>query len=910
MFHEDGDREDRNAASCQPPDPNEDDAMYDMFVGAVHSDDDSKSKESMTGAREGAAAEVNIVAREILHLAMKMGVKPQSYGAQLRATMGQFAAWSNGEGDEDCEPTNAEPANALATEELMCMSEKSPGEVNEMRRRPEVAEIYSPPRVTALLPNGGLYPGVAMDLTTNDDTGRPWDFDDAAQRQKARERLRADQPLVLIGSPMCTAFCRLQSINFSKMHPDRVRAILAKARMHLNFVCSLYEEQIRGGRFFIHEHPAGATSWEEPAVKRILKLPEVRVSRVDACQYGMTGVSEGKEHPVKKPTRWMSNMKGVNEVLSKTCGGKGGLCSDGRAHVSCTGKRAERAAIYPLRLCRAILLGIRKHLMAIGWLHEDCNGIMMGAEEVAQFDMEKTVSEMCYEELIMADDQRRRGTHRRSGTSGKTYDALTRQLLEEDLVIQGKETEMALLHQWRVYDYADYSEAYDRTGKKPISTKWVCTNKGDDMAPNVRCRWVAREFRDDQDVIFAATAPYESIRLLLSIAAAKEETSHKGKIGMQRLQISMVDVRRAYFNAVVSDDTPVYVELPPEDPEHGRKCGRLRRHLYGTRGAAAGWEDEYSAFMTDVGFQRGIASGCLFHHVDKDLRVVVYGDDFTIVGSCEQVNWFEETMEQRYAITKRGRLGSSPEYQKELTLLNRVVRWVDGVGIEVEADPRQAERLIAQMGMIGAKAVGTPGVKPTTPELEADEVIEDSRGKVHQAGSARSNYVGVDRPETQFATKECCRQMARPTELSLKALKRIARFMVGRPRLVMKMKFEEESKCVDVYVDSDYAGCPRTRKSTSGGCIMMGSHLIKTWSSTQKNAISLSSGKAELYAMVKGVGSGIGVQQYLADLGVHAGLRVHTDSSAAEGICKIVGLGTQRHIAVNSLWVQEKLRRK
>ena len=160
-----------------------------------------------------------------------------------------------------------------------------------------------------------------MDLTTNDDTGRPWDFDDAAQRQKARERLRADQPLVLIGSPMCTAFCRLQSINFAKMHPDRVRAILAKSRMHLNFVCSLYEEQIRGGRFFIHEHPAGATSWEEPAVKRIMKLPEVRVSRVDACQYGMTGTSEGKDHPVKKPTRWMSNMKGVNEAFNKTCSG-------------------------------------------------------------------------------------------------------------------------------------------------------------------------------------------------------------------------------------------------------------------------------------------------------------------------------------------------------------------------------------------------------------------------------------------------------------------------------------------------------------------------------------------------------------------------------------------------------------
>ncbi len=112
-----------------------------------------------------------------------------------------------------------------------------------------------------------------MDLTTNYEDGRPWDFDDPQQRQKARDRLRSDQPFVLIGSPMCTAFCRLQAINFAKMHPDRVRAILARARMHLNFVCSLYEEQVRAGRHFIHEHPTMATSWEEPAVKRVMKLP-------------------------------------------------------------------------------------------------------------------------------------------------------------------------------------------------------------------------------------------------------------------------------------------------------------------------------------------------------------------------------------------------------------------------------------------------------------------------------------------------------------------------------------------------------------------------------------------------------------------------------------------------------------
>ena len=85
---------------------------------------------------------------------------------------------------------------------------------------------------------------------------------------------------------------------------------------------------------------------------------------------------------------------------------------------------------------------------------------------------------------------------------------------------------------------------------------------------------------------------------------------------------------------------------------------------------------------------------------------------------------------------------------------------------------------------------------------------------------------------------------------------------------------------------------------------MMGTHLIKSWSSTQKNAIRSSSGEAELYAVVKGVGAGMGAQQFLIYLGIEAKLRVHTDSSAAQGICKRVGLGTQRHIAVNSLWVR------
>ena len=90
----------------------------------------------------------------------------------------------------------------------------------------------------------------------------------------------------------------------------------------------------------------------------------------------------------------------------------------------------------------------------------------------------------------------------------------------------------------------------------------------------------------------------------------------------------------------------------------------MKRHLYGTRGAAAGWEDEYSSFLMEAGFRREVASGCIFYHAARDLRVVVYGDDFTVVGAYKDINWFEEVMEQKYAITKRGRLGSDKKDDK------------------------------------------------------------------------------------------------------------------------------------------------------------------------------------------------------------------------------------------------------
>ena len=76
---------------------------------------------------------------------------------------------------------------------------------------------------------------------------------------------------------------------------------------------------------------------------------------------------------------------------------------------------------------------------------------------------------------------------------------------------------------------------------------------------------------------------------------------------------------------------------------------------------------------------------------------------------------------------------------------------------------------------------------------------------------------------------------------------------------------------------------------------MIGSHVIKTWSSTLPS-VSLSSGEAEFYGVVKAAGMGLGYRSLLADLGVELPVRVWTDSSATIGVCSRQGLGKLRHL--------------
>ena len=240
-------------------------------------------------------------------------------------------------------------------------------------------------------------------------------------------------------------------------------------------------------------------------------------------------------------------------------------------------------------------------------------------------------------------------------------------------------------------------------------------------------------------------------------------------------------------------------------------------------------------------------------------------------------------------------------------MLNRVVRWTPQ-GLEMEADPRQGEKLLRDLKLDGegVKTASSPGVRATQEQLSGDSALSGEKCTPYRAVVARANYLSSDRPELQFSGKEVCRWMASPTELSLAALKRLGRYVHGHRRLAYHYPWQSVSR-VDTYSDTDWAGCLKTRKSTSGGCLMLGSHLIKSWSSTQAS-VSLSSGEAEFYGVVKASGVSLGYQALLKDVGISLPIRVWTDSSATMGIYGRQGLGKLRHVDTQCLWIQQRVR--
>ncbi|GKA79531.1 putative ribonuclease H-like domain-containing protein [Tanacetum coccineum] len=232
---------------------------------------------------------------------------------------------------------------------------------------------------------------------------------------------------------------------------------------------------------------------------------------------------------------------------------------------------------------------------------------------------------------------------------------------------------------------------------------------------------------------------------------------------------------------------------------------------------------------------------------------MVYVDDI-IFGSTnkELCTGFEKLMKDKFQMSSMG----------ELTFFLGLQVQQKEDGIFISQDKYVAE-ILKKFNYSDVKSASTPVdlEKPLVKDGDADDV------DVHLYRSMIGSlmYLTASRPDIMFAVCACARFQVTPKTSHLLAVKRIFRYLKGKPTLGLWYSRDSPFELV-AYTDSDYAGATQDRKSTTGGCQFLGNRLI-SWQCKKQTVVATSTTEAEYVAAASCCGQVLWIQNQLLDYG-------------------------------------------
>ncbi|KAL9285778.1 putative RNA-directed DNA polymerase [Arabidopsis thaliana] len=152
-----------------------------------------------------------------------------------------------------------------------------------------------------------------------------------------------------------------------------------------------------------------------------------------------------------------------------------------------------------------------------------------------------------------------------------------------------------------------------------------------------------------------------------------------------------------------------------------------------------------------------------------------------------------------------------------------------------------AADILHRANMTNCKPSTTPADSRAKLAANDGPAVEDPTLYRSLAGALQ--YLTFTRPDISFAVQQVCLFMHDPREPHLNALKHILRYLKGTLNYGLQL-YPSDTSGLIAYTDADWAGCPTTRRSTSGYCIFHGNNLI-SWSSKRQHTVSRSSAEAE-----------------------------------------------------------------
>ncbi|GKA61107.1 ribonuclease H-like domain-containing protein [Tanacetum coccineum] len=161
---------------------------------------------------------------------------------------------------------------------------------------------------------------------------------------------------------------------------------------------------------------------------------------------------------------------------------------------------------------------------------------------------------------------------------------------------------------------------------------------------------------------------------------------------------------------------------------------------------------------------------------------------------------------------------------------------------------KYASELLERAGMLTCNPCRTPVDTDSKLSADGDPVSDPT---LYRSLAGALQYLTFTRPDISYAVQQVCLYMHDPREPHFSALKRILRYIRGTMPYGLQL-FSSTTSSLVAYSDADWAGCPTTRRSTSGYCVFLGNNLL-SWSSKRQVTLSRSSAEAEYRGVANAV---------------------------------------------------------
>lgn len=462
---------------------------------------------------------------------------------------------------------------------------------------------------------------------------------------------------------------------------------------------------------------------------------------------------------------------------------------------------------------------------------------------------------------------------------------------DADMWIEAMDRELSALEGMSVWVEVELPE-----GEHALGTTWVYKRKtgATNELIKYKARLCAQGFSQiegiDYSETYAPTGRLATLRTCLSICAR------------EGLEVVQMDAVGAFLNGV--PDETLYIR-----PPKGYKCKlkgenvvlKLNKSLYGLKQSPRCWYNQLKEFFTSVNFHPSNADPCLFISDDASWKsfVYVHVDDLCIMGQDTQR--FKKLINSRFAMEDLG--------ECTYFLGMRIERDSVKKTITLHQD-KYLDAMLVEYGMDECRTISTPMIPNThlVPATEEEKAEFKNSGENYRRAVGLLNYLVLcTRPDLALVASQLAQFLDCPGTLHWAAFKRVLRYLSHTRSLGLTLGGDDVE--LRAYSDSDYAGCPYTRRSVTGYVMLIGKGCV-SWRAREQATVATSSTEAEYRAAYEATQEVVWLRQLLKDVG-HQQLeptRLKCDNQGALALSKNpLYHSRSKHFDIVYHWIRERV---